>query len=179
MSNKTVVVFTFESIDRILHDGGTSEWRLDRNRARQCAFAVCVRHSNAKPRTEGPEAHRSAFLIGKVSNVVASPGAMRRRCLIQFSEYALVNIHETWRKGDRNPVRYGTLEELGIDPSKLEWKPMPAPVGYGPRIGDGAGTDNKLPFGNIPRLLMAWMRNLINNDSGGSRGDRTRPTRSS
>ena len=60
-----------------------------------------------------------------------------------------------------------------------------------------AGADNKLPFGNIPRLLMAWisteavrtqirklilgaslaefMRKLdISNDSGGSRGERTR-----
>ena len=89
MSNETVVVLTFESIDRILNDGGTSEWRLDRNRARRCAFVVCTRNSNAKPRAEGPEAHRSAFLIGKVSGVVASPGPMRRRCLIQFSEYAL------------------------------------------------------------------------------------------
>ena len=161
MSNETVVVLTFESIDRILNDGGTSEWRLDRNRARRCAFVVCTRNSNAKPRAEGPEAHRSAFLIGKVSGVVASPGPMRRRCLIQFSEYALVNIHETWRRVDRNPVRYGTLEELGIDPSKLEWKPMPAPVGYGPRIGDGAGADNKLPVGNISRLLMSWLRKVL------------------
>jgi hypothetical protein len=60
-----------------------------------------------------------------------------------------------------------------------------------------AGGDNKLPFGNLPRLLLAWvcteavqtqdrklilghslsafMRDLgINSDSGGSRGDRTR-----
>ena len=49
MSNETVVVLTFESIDRILNDGGTSEWRLDRNRARRCAFVVCTRNSNAKP----------------------------------------------------------------------------------------------------------------------------------
>src|SRR3954447_24146173 len=60
-----------------------------------------------------------------------------------------------------------------------------------------AGGDNKLPFGNLPRLLIAWVctevvrtkdRKLIlgsslssfmhelgiNSDSGGSRGDRTR-----
>jgi hypothetical protein len=60
-----------------------------------------------------------------------------------------------------------------------------------------AGGDNKLPFGNLPRLLLAWvcteavqtqspklnlgaslaafMQRLgISNDSGGSRGDRTR-----
>ena len=60
-----------------------------------------------------------------------------------------------------------------------------------------AGGDNKLPFGNLPRLLLAWvcteavrtqsrelvlgsslaefMRKLgISSDSGGSRGERTR-----
>jgi hypothetical protein len=35
-----------------------------------------------------------------------------------------VNIPNTW-KGDRNPVKYATLEELGIDPSKLKWEAMP------------------------------------------------------
>ena len=131
MSNESVAVFTFESIDRILNDGGTSEWRLSQHRARQCAVAVCTRNSDATP-AEGSEPHCSAFMIGKVSDVVNSPGPMPCRYLIQFSEYALVNIHETWR-GDQNPVRYRTLEEFGIDPLKLEWKPMPAPRAYRPR----------------------------------------------
>ena len=124
MSNQTVVVFTGKSIETILRDGGTSSWRLDRNHAMQCAFAVCTR--NAKiDWVEGQEPHGSAFLIGKVGGVVPTPEDERPRYLIQFSQYALVNIHELW-KGDRNPVKYGTLEQLGIDPSSLEWKPMPA-----------------------------------------------------
>ena len=48
------------------------------------------------------------------------------RYLIQFSEYAIVNVADVW-KGDRNPVRYvESLSELGIDPSTLNWLPMPA-----------------------------------------------------
>jgi hypothetical protein len=44
----------------------------------------------------------------------------------EFSEYALVSIPEVWVKGDwRNPVKYVALEDLGIDPAKLKWKPMP------------------------------------------------------
>jgi len=35
-----------------------------------------------------------------------------------------VNISEIW-KGDRNPVKYATLEDLGIDPSTLKWETMP------------------------------------------------------
>ena len=124
MSNNTIIVFTGKSIDTLLREGGTSSWRLDRNHARQCTFAVCTRNSKIDW-VEGQEQHGSAFLIGKVGGVVPTPEDERSRYLIQFSEYTLVNLPETW-KGDRNPVKYGTLEQLGIDPSKLEWKPMPA-----------------------------------------------------
>lgn len=125
MSNKVAIVFTAKSIDRLLGEGGTSSWRLDRNHARKCAFAVCTRNANADW-VEGPEAHHSAFLVGKVKDVVPSP-KHDGRYLIQFSEYAKVNVPNAW-KGDRNPVKYGTLEELGIDPAGLDWEPMPAPA---------------------------------------------------
>ena len=124
MSTKTIVVLTGKSIDTLLREGGTSSWRLDRNHARQCGFAVCTRNSKIDW-VEGHEPHGSAFLIGKVSDVVPTPEDERPRYLIRFSQYALVSIHDLW-KGDRNPVKYGTLEQLGIDHSKLDWKPMPA-----------------------------------------------------
>ncbi len=123
MAEKVAVVFTAKSIEHILNEGGTSSWRLDRNHARECVFAVCARNAKANW-VEGPEAHHSAFMVGKVKNVV--PTADRKgRYLIQFSEYALVNIPDVW-KGDRNPLRYAAaLEDLGVDPSSLKWKSMP------------------------------------------------------
>jgi hypothetical protein len=124
MSDKAAVVFTAKSIERILREGGTSSWRLDRNHARQCVFVVCTRNANADW-VEGPEAHHAAFLVGKISDVVPAPDA-EGRYLIQFSEYALVNAPDAW-KGDRNPVKYADLKELGIEPAKLKWKPMPEP----------------------------------------------------
>ena len=129
MSQEVAVVFTAKSIERILREGGTSSWRLDRNHARQCAFAVCTRNAYADW-VEGPEAHHSAFLVGRVRDVVpcaATPEndeSEKNRYLIQFSEFARVNVADVW-KGDRNPVRYVTLEELGIDPSTLKWEVMP------------------------------------------------------
>jgi hypothetical protein len=129
MSHEAAIVFTAKSVERILTEGGTSAWRLDRNHARRCAFAVCTRNANADW-VEGPEAHRSAFLVGKIRDVVPcvptpeNDEAPEDRYLIQFSEFARVNIPDIW-KGDRNPVRYGTLEELGIDPSILKWEAMP------------------------------------------------------
>ncbi len=124
MSEEAVVVFTAKCIERILREGGTSSWRLDRNHARQCVFAVCTRNANADW-VEGPEAHHSAFLVGKVRDVVQAPDH-DDRYLVRFSEYARVNIPDVW-KGDRNPVKYATLEDLGIDPSVLKWEHMPEP----------------------------------------------------
>src|SRR5262245_5016370 len=125
MSSNVAVIFTFKSVDRLIAEGGTSSWRLNRNHARKCEFAVCTRNGR-NSKTEGPEPHQSAFLVGKVKDVVPSLTDKRKnRFLIQFSEYALVNVPDVW-KGDRYPVRYvDSLEELGIDPSKLTWKPMP------------------------------------------------------
>ena len=121
--NNVTVVFTFKSVERLKREGGTSSWRLDRNHARSCEFAVCTRNAKS-PRSEGAEPHQSAFMVGKVKDVV--PTADRKgRYLIQFSEYALVSVPEVW-KGDRNPIRYASsLHDLGIDSSTLKWKPMP------------------------------------------------------
>src|SRR5207302_8386723 len=113
------------SSESILRHGGTRSWRLDRNNARQCAFAVLTRNANADW-VEGTEPHHSAFLLGKVSDVVPTtdPDSEEDRFLIKFSQYARVSIPEVW-KGNRNPVWYSALEELGIDPSALKWEQMP------------------------------------------------------
>ena len=129
MSEEVAVVFTAKSVERILREGGTSSWRLDRNHARQCAFVVCTRNAYADW-VEGTEPHHSAFLVGKVRDVVpcaATPEndeSEKNRYLIQFSEFARLNVAEVW-KGDRNPVRYVPVEEIGIDLLSLKWEAMP------------------------------------------------------
>jgi hypothetical protein len=146
MLQDVVVVFTAKSVDRILKEGGTSAWRLDRNHARQCAYVICTRNANADW-VEGLEEHHSAFLVGKIRDVVpcpATPGnekAAENRYLIQFSDYAQVDIPEVW-KGDRNPLKYTTLEKLGIDPSTLKWKMLIRPRTKKESAGDAATSDN-------------------------------------
>lgn len=139
MLQEAAVVFTAKSIERILEEGGTSSWRLDRNHARHCVFAVCTRNAHANW-VEGPEAHHAAFVVGKIRDVVPCPptpenneGA-KNRYLIQFSEFARVNIQDVW-KGDRNPVKYTTLENLGIDPATLQWEVMPEPANVSKGVG--------------------------------------------
>lgn len=126
---EAVVVLTAKSTERILREGGTSSWRLDRNHARQCTYAVCTRNAHADW-VEGTEPHHSGFLVGRVRDVVPTDPSPENsevrggRYLIQFSQFARVNIPDVW-KGDRNPVSYRSLEDLGIDPSTLEWADMP------------------------------------------------------
>ena len=97
-----VSVLSSKSVATILDDGGTQCWTLDRTRAFHCDYVVVCRNRGDHP--EGDEPHGTAFLVGKVNDVVpstATPG----RWKIQISEYALVDWPEAWG-GNRNPVAY-------------------------------------------------------------------------
>ncbi len=136
MSKEVAVVFTARRLERILAEGGTSAWRLDPNRTRRCEFVVCTRnarsHFDQGDWGEGPEDHHAAFVVGKIQKVVPSTAppenneSSKNRYLIEFTEFARVNIPNVWN-GDRNPVKYMSFEQLGIDFSKLNWEAMPEP----------------------------------------------------
>lgn len=98
-----VSVFTSKSVETILADGGSQSWALDRTRAARCDYLVVCRNAHSGP--EGAEPHRAAFLVGKVSDVVASTET-DGRFKILISEYANVSWEEAWQEGRRNPVAY-------------------------------------------------------------------------
>ncbi len=125
MPSDAIAVYTFKGRESILAHGGTSSWVLNRANARAFHWVVCTRNANDKS-AEGPEPHGSAFLVARIAEIVPSPEpGFEDRWLIRFSEYADVAVLDAW-KGWRNPVKYTTLEELGIDPSTLDLKSMPA-----------------------------------------------------
>jgi hypothetical protein len=125
MPSSALAVFTAKSVDRLLREGGTKAWVLDAAKARRCEFAVCTKNRfNAE--SEGTEPHRSAFLVGRIADVVPAPGEPGR-WLVRFSEYALVDVPNAW-EGWRNPVRYTSLEDLKIDVATLDFRPMPEPA---------------------------------------------------
>src|SRR5262249_15814390 len=120
-NNEVVVVFTRYNADTIRRGGGTGEWRLNPNVARQCRFAVCTRKTPA-PSAKG---HGAAFLGGRVKDVVPAFHPYGRYT-VQFSEVAVLDKPNVWKSWNRNPVRYvNSLKDLGINPSKLKWEPMP------------------------------------------------------
>ena len=121
---ETVIqVLTYKSVETILAVGGTQSWTVDRFRAKACKYAVCCRNAHA-PDVESIEVHGSAFLVGKVADVVPSTDH-DGRWLILFSEYALIAVRDQWE--GRNPVRFYNVEDYAksIDFENLEWESMP------------------------------------------------------
>jgi len=123
---KVVSVFTFKSVDTILSVGGTQSWVLNRSNASACKYVVCCRNAHSDA-TEGDEPHGSAFLVGRVRDVLPStetPG----RWMIQMSEYAVFDEPVPDQHRGRAPVRYYDEEAYkgDIDFGKLKWLPMPS-----------------------------------------------------
>lgn len=116
-----VAVLTYKSIETILAAGGTQSWALDRGRAARCDYVVMCRNANTRD-TEGPEAHGTAFLVGKVRDVVPSTET-QGRWLILISEYAKVNFPDQW--SGRNPVGYWKDSDYpDIDFKALPFEPL-------------------------------------------------------
>jgi hypothetical protein len=126
MAHKAIVVFTGKTVENMVNDGGSSAWALDQVHARQCEFVVCARNSRASFTRPGPEPHGSAFLVARIRDVVPASGE-EDRFLIAFAEYARLDLPNAWQ-GWRNPVRYTTLEDIGVDPESLTFEPMPEPA---------------------------------------------------
>ncbi|MFW9262636.1 hypothetical protein [Nostoc sp. CALU 546] len=122
-------MFTARSPERIIKEGGSQSWILNPARAKLCTWLVCTQNRrNPDHEFSGAtEPHGSGFLLGKISAVSKSQEEgddNRNRWLIAISEFVLINVHEVWG-GWRNPVRYTSLEKLGISIDGMEFQPIP------------------------------------------------------
>lgn len=118
-----IVVFTAESTDEIVRNGGSQSWAVSKERAQRQEFLVCVRNAHNEL-SDGDEQHGAAFLIGRVSDVVLASHPRRPheigRWMIKISAYVEVDLADVWR-GWRNPIRYTSLESIGIEPATLSF----------------------------------------------------------
>jgi hypothetical protein len=122
MSTKAMVILTAEPPRDILKAGGTMSWVLNRPHAKQCSHVLLCQ--NAYSEWPGAtEPHRQGFMIGRIKDVIPSPKTAGR-WMITFSAYAVVDMPDAWGKW-QNPVRYVTLEELGIDIGTVDFREMP------------------------------------------------------
>ena len=121
-----VAVYDRYPTETILSKGGSFSWVLNRDVAIQCRYLICCRSSD-----QGSELKYSAFLIGKISDVVPSPEeTAKKRWMIKFRQYALVNIPDVWKRW-QNPVHYFRSEEikdleerLGKSLDELDFQPV-------------------------------------------------------
>jgi hypothetical protein len=128
MPHSAIAVFTADSRKYILEVGGSAAWVVAEKQARRREYLVCVRNAR-EVNFHDHEPHGTAFLVGRISGLTPHGYDKKGmpRWIIKISEYALVDYPEKWGEW-RNPVKYTTLEELGIDPKDLTFKPMPAPT---------------------------------------------------
>ena len=126
LHDESIFVFTHKSINFLTSINGSTSWKIDPFRARKCQYVICVKNRNhplaealALEGIDKMIEHRSAFLIGRVSNVVPSSTNEVRgqdRYTIQFDQYAEINTsNDAWTKlcdRQRWPVKYLQTEDL-------------------------------------------------------------------
>ena len=122
MAHPAIVVFTAKPLEEIVRERASRDWRLDPTRARQAEFLVCTQNQHNQGFGAPAAPHGAAFLIGRIASVEPSwerPG----RWAITISGYIALNppISGIWGKSGnlRYPVRYTTLEQLGINLDQL------------------------------------------------------------
>ena len=145
-NENAVIVFTARSPERIIREGGSQAWVLNPARAKRCTWLICTqnRHNPDHEFSDATEPHGSGFLIGRISGLHKSEDPHDQvRWHIEITEFARIGYPDLWRHW-RNPVRYMSLEELGIRLEGLKFQPMPSTKDLGPQT---------MPLGTSPAFL--------------------------
>lgn len=143
MPKDVVMVLTSKSLETMISEGGSGNWKANENRIRRCRWIVAVRNRHTDW-SQGKEEHGTAFLIGRVVGVKPSP-EYADRLVIVFDRYASLNKANVWPSGFRNPVCYSTLEKLGINSDDIKWKDFPGTVQTSTASKEEAESERQLP----------------------------------
>lgn len=142
MTDTAIVVFTGRGLNQILREGGSQAWALNAQRARKCAYLVCTQNHPGEEWATPEAPQGTGFLVGKIKGVEPSAEG-EDRWHIRISEYARIDVADLW-DGGRNPVRYSTLHDLGIDPSNLTFEPVPEAPLAGASVSPAAGQSGEV-----------------------------------
>lgn len=151
-SEQAAVVFTFKSIEHICAVGGTQSWRMHQSHFGTFEYVICARNRR-RENVEGPEEHGSAFLIGRVRDIVPSterndPG--KPRFLIRMTEAAIIRDKPDFWQWGRWPTHYESLAALGIDPLDYVFKPLPELLAEVRQEADGLNVSAAAPALPLP-----------------------------
>jgi hypothetical protein len=141
MSDRVILAFTVEGEDLIRERGWSGYWPVNVNRAKEFSYVLFCQNLNLanakreewKDFATGTKPHSSGFLLASIADVVPSldldrkRGAQSRRIFI-LGEVARIELPDIW-KGWRFPINYEcTLQDLGLDPTRLLFEPLSPPV---------------------------------------------------
>jgi hypothetical protein len=163
MNDNCILVFTSRSIEQMLAQGGSQAWVLDARRARRHRYVVCAWNSTgAYAKNSGERQHGEAYVVAPITSV-ESAGRPKEshRYIIRFGEFAHVSVPNAWPHGQRNPVFYTTLHDLGIDPDSLKF--VNVPIEPAPPVAAPAGRPATAPPPNgeaSPLTIVAAKRGL-------------------
>ncbi len=147
MGKDTIAVMTARGPARILREGGSQAWVLNPRNAAKHTYVVMVQNQHNGKWGGATEPHGTAFMIGKISEVVPSTeDKSEGRYMIRMSEYARIDVQHTWKGA--NPIKYVSLEELGINIDEIQFLPMP-PIGA---INNGNDAVNDGGIADHPEL---------------------------
>ena len=133
MTDLAIAVFTEKSLDDLLRQGGSGPWVGAEPRMKAQRYIVCVRKT--KP---GSVDHGTLFMISKIKGVVEHGYDKRgqQRWFVEFGDYAVLNVKTEWSW--RNPVKYTTLEQLGIAINKVKFQAGPTALVLPPIVDASA-----------------------------------------
>jgi hypothetical protein len=111
-----LLVFTREGPEVFAERHVTSRLPINATRARQCKYIVFTACSNHAKSTIGLRhiPNYTGFMIALITDAKQCADDIHRGT-VNFGQYWNINMPGLWPKGVRNPVRYTTLRELGID----------------------------------------------------------------
>lgn len=119
----TVITFTQNELADILASGFDGSWVLNKKRAENCKYLVCCHSGGANK--------GSAFIVGEISRVIDAPddeGKEKPRADLHIARYAVIDQPDVWQ-GWQNPVKYTSLDELGIELSSLTFQNIQKTIG--------------------------------------------------
>ena len=141
MLDPVLLIFTVEGEDLIRRRGWSGYWPVNPERAKGFKYVLfCQNLRRSKVMKEewdsfatGTKPHCTGFLLARIADVVPanqldpSPN-VKDRWILTLSDAAEVDLPKLW-KGWRYSAYYQhTLQDLGLDPDKLSFEPMPSPV---------------------------------------------------
>jgi hypothetical protein len=148
-----LVVFTSRSISELERTGGSQAWRLRPANAKAASYLVCARNRKSD-RNQGTEEHGEGFLVARITGIVPAPEDEARRFMVTFDEWAPIKLPGLWQFG-RNPVHYANLDELGIDKTKLRFRPRKKSHPAQPNAADRSSAKRPLTIEQAKRGLAA------------------------